>query len=326
MAPLIANDTVDGRLVALPWFLDLGLLYYRKDLLDAAGIRVPTTWPALEDAATRLQDPERGGGNPRFWGFLWQGRPAESLTCNALEWIASWRGGAIVAPSGRVTVDNPRAAYALERASRWLGLISPSSVLADSEAQTLAQFAGGNAAFMRHWPYVWQTLNAADAPLRGRVGVAPLPRGGLQGEHAATIGGWQLAVPASSRNPRLAADLIRYLVSAEVQRERAVTAGYIPSRPALLKDPAVLAATPYMATAADKRLTLVARPATVTGVWYPEVSARVQRAVFAVLAGREDADAALAALARGLNLLSQRGTNWSAHALAAPEPDNAEPR
>lgn len=178
MAPLIANDTVRGRLVALPWFLDLGLLYFRQDLLDAAQIDIPGTWPALEAAATRLQDVQRATGEPRFWGFLWPGRQQEALTGAALEWIASWRGGVIVASSGQVTVDNPWAAHALARASGWMDLISPSSVLADTETDTLERFAAGNAAFMRLdcdlVPMEWsalipgieaRTLNAAVASI-----------------------------------------------------------------------------------------------------------------------------------------------------------------
>ena len=316
-ATLIANDTVDGRLVALPWFVDLGLLYYRTDLLAAAAIRTPETWPQLEDAAMRIQDSRRGAGDDRFWGFLWQGWRGEGLTCNALEWIASWRGGGIVEPGGRVSVDNPRAAYALSRARRWLGLISPESVLADSEAATLERFAAGNAAFMRHWPYAWEALQGPESAVRGNVGVAPLPKGGVGGRHAAALGGWQLAVSRHSRHPDAAVDLVRYLTSTAVQRARAIEHGYLPSRSGLLTDSEVLDAAPYMRfLAADSGLVPTARPSTVTGVWYPDVSRRIQSAVFDVLMARLDADEAVAGLAAGLNRLSQGGTNWSARALA----------
>jgi trehalose/maltose transport system substrate-binding protein len=312
LAALIDTDTVDGRLAALPWFVDLGLLFYRQDLLVAAEVPVPVTWSGLEYAATRIQDSRRGSGDDRFWGWLWQGRPGEGLTCNAVEWIASWRGGAVVERDGRVSVDNPRASFALARAARWLRLISPESVLADAEAETLDRFAAGNAAFMRHWPYAWEVLQAPGSAVRGRVGVAMLPRGGSGGRHAAAVGGWQLAVSRYSRHPEQAVDLVRHLTSAAVQRARAVEHGYLPTRRALLSDEEVLAAAPYMRfLAPGSGITLASRPSTVTGSWYPEVSRLIQNAALHVLMAGGDPDTAVRRLADALDLLSQNGTNWS---------------
>jgi trehalose/maltose transport system substrate-binding protein len=309
---LIENDTVAGRLVALPWFVDLGLLFYRKDLLAAAEVPVPATWSTLEDAASRIQDSRRGSGDERFWGYLWQGRRGEGLTCNVVEWIASWGGGAGVERDGRVSVDNPRAAYALARAARWLRLISPESVLADAEAETLDRFGAGNAVFMRHWPYAWEVLQDAESAVRGRVGVALLPKGGAEGQHAAAVGGWQLAVSRYSRHPEQAVDLVRHLTSAAVQRVRAVEYGYVPSRRALLSDEAVLAAAPYMGfLAPGSGITLASRPSTATGSWYPEVSRLIQDAALQVLLAGGDSDSAVRTLADALDLLSQNGTNWS---------------
>src|SRR5882724_6550186 len=61
---IIDNDTVDGRLVALPWFVDAGLLYYRKDLLEKHGASVPDQWSDLAATAQKIQDAERKGGDP----------------------------------------------------------------------------------------------------------------------------------------------------------------------------------------------------------------------------------------------------------------------
>ncbi len=116
---LIAADTVADRLVALPYSLSFGLLFYRRELLARSAMPVPDTWDGLERAAAVVQDQERNTGNARFWGFLWQSERAEILTCNAPEWIASCGGGTIVAASGRVTIDNQLALIVLQRAPNW---------------------------------------------------------------------------------------------------------------------------------------------------------------------------------------------------------------
>src|SRR6185437_10007755 len=114
---IVDNDTADGQLVAMPWFVDAGLLYYRKDLLEKHGATVPDQWSDLAATAQKIQDAECRGGDPHMWGFVFQGRAYEGLTVNALEWLASQGGGTIVDASGKVTVNNPRAIAALDLAA-----------------------------------------------------------------------------------------------------------------------------------------------------------------------------------------------------------------
>lgn len=131
---LTANDTVDGKLVAVPYRADLGLLFYRTDLLQQYGYQAPPqTWDELETMAARIQAGERAKGNKSFWGFLWQGAAAECLTCNALEWQASEGGGRIIERDNTITVNNPQAIRAWQRAARWVGSISPPGVVAYKE-------------------------------------------------------------------------------------------------------------------------------------------------------------------------------------------------
>ncbi len=226
---LIANNTVDGRLVALPWYTDAGLLYYRADLLEKYELDVPETWSELGDAALVIQEGEREEGSPEFWGLVFQGQAYEGLTCNALEWIAASGGGRIVDEDGQVTIDNPAAALALGRAAAWVGTIAPPRVTQFVEEDARITFQLGNAAFMRNWPYAWALLNAGDSELRGKVGVAPLPQGGPRGSHAATLGGWQLAVSRHSENREAAIELVRYLTSPAEQKRRAIAGAYAPT-------------------------------------------------------------------------------------------------
>src|ERR1700736_5610686 len=91
---IAAAYTVDNKLVALPYYANIGLLYYRSDLLRQYGYRAPPrTWDELESMAARIQASERAKGKKEFWGFVWQGAATEALTCNGLEWQAAEGGG-----------------------------------------------------------------------------------------------------------------------------------------------------------------------------------------------------------------------------------------
>jgi trehalose/maltose transport system substrate-binding protein len=296
---LIANNTVAGRLVALPWFSSVGLLYYRRDLLQRHGEAVPRTWEQLTATARRVQAAERAAGADRFWGYVWQGRAYEGLTCNALEWLAADGGGTLVDPAGQVTVDNPAAAAAVTRAAGWVGDISPPGTLNYAEEEARGVFQSGHALFMRNWPYAWALAQTPDSPVRDRVGVAALP--------AATLGGWQLAVSRHSRHPELAARLVLYLTSAPVQKQRAIAASLYPTRPALYQDPEIRAANPFLGTLETSLTQALARPSARAGSAYNRLSSRTWNAVHRVLAGRQPAPQALSRLARELRRILRRG-------------------
>jgi trehalose/maltose transport system substrate-binding protein len=306
---LVKNDTVDGRLVALPWFSDAGLLYFRKDLLDRYGQQVPETWEELTDGARRIQDAERAAGHTGMWGFVWQGRAYEGLTCDALEWLVSSGAGHIVDEQGRIDLHEPEAVTALSRAASWVGTISPPGVLNYGEEEARGVFQSGNAVFMRNWPYAWSLAQGAESPVRGLVGVAALPSGEPGGTHAATLGGWQLAVSRYSRHPEQATSLVLYLTSAAEQKRRAVVASFNPTIPALFEDPQVLAANPFLGRLRNTFLDAVARPAGPTRRRYNQVSYEFFNAVHAVLSGRLTAKEAVEDLRDRLRRL-RRGGRW----------------
>ncbi|MCI0594890.1 ABC transporter substrate-binding protein, partial [Chromohalobacter sp.] len=221
---IVDNNTVDGRLVAMPWFTDAGVLYYRKDLLDKYEREVPETWQQMTATAEVIQQGERKAGKDGMWGYVFQGRAYEGLTCNALEWVASYGGGSIVDDQGEITIDNPRAAAALDQAAEWIGNISPKGVLNYTEEEARGVFQSGNAVFMRNWPYAWALAQSESSDVRGKVGVTMLPHG-PKGSSAATLGGWNLAVSKYSKHPELAVDLVEFLTSEAEQKRRAIQGG-----------------------------------------------------------------------------------------------------
>ncbi len=304
---IITNNTVAGKLVAMPWYIDTGMMYYRKDLLDKYRLPAPTTWDEMAATARKIQDAERAAGNDKMWGFVWQGRAYEGLTCNALEWLASFNGGTVVDAQGKVSVNNPYAGKALDTAGKWVGTISPKAVLNFAEEEARGVFQSGNAVFMRNWPYAWSVMNQDGSAVRGKVGVMPLPKGGNGGRHAATLGGWQLAVSKYSKNPQLAADLLLYMTGAQVQKYRAIKGSFNPTIPALYKDPDIIKASPFMAELYPTFSSAVPRPSTVTTGKYNQVSNQFWNATHDVLSGNAKSPDALAQLDRSLKRLAPAG-------------------
>ncbi len=305
---IIAANTVDGRLVALPWFTDAGLLYYRTDLLAKYGYSSPPqTWDELEEMAKKIQAGERKAGNGSFWGFVFQGKAYEGLTCDALEWIFSYRGGTIVDQDGNITVNNPNAVRAIDKAAGWVGTIAPPGVTSYQEEEARGVWQAGNAAFMRNWPYAYSLGNSKDSPIKGKFDVTVLPKGGPDGQHAATLGGWQLAVSRFSKHPKEAVDLVVYLTGYEEQKRRAIKGSFLPTRPALYKDPDVLAANPFMGKLYDVFVNAVPRPSAQTKQKYNQVSSAFWTAVHNVLVGQVDAATSLRMLEQQLKRIKGKG-------------------
>ncbi|WP_018466426.1 ABC transporter substrate-binding protein [Calidithermus timidus] len=291
---IVENNTIKGKLTSIPFFTDAGLLYYRTDLLQKYGYsKPPATWAELEAMATKIQAGERAN-NKDFWGFVFQGKSYEGLTCDALEWIYSFGGGLVVEPDGKISINNANARAALTTVRGWIGKIAPPGVTSYAEEEARNAFQNGNAAFMRNWPYAYALAQEANSPVKGKVGVTVLPKGpGASGKNAATLGGWQLMVAAYSKNQKVAADLVRYLTSVEVQKDNAVNLSRLPTRPALYNDKDVLAKNPWFKDLLPVFQNAVGRPSGVAGAKYNQVSEAFWTGVHEAISGQKTADVAL---------------------------------
>jgi trehalose/maltose transport system substrate-binding protein len=299
---IIANNSVNGKLLGMPWYTDAGLLYYRSDLLKKYGLRVPQTWEELTHSAAKVQAGERAKGDSDFHGFVFQAKAYEGLTCNAIEWVGGQGGGTVVNPDGEITIRNAQAAKALNLAASWVGTISPTGVLNYEEEEARGVFQNSNALFMRNWPYAWALMEKDDSPVKGKVGIAKLP-----GQPStAALGGWQLAVSKYSQHPAEAADLVMYMTSAKVQKARAIGNSLNPTLPELYKDKDVIAANAFMANLSDVFANSVARPATLTGLKYPQVSQSVFSAAHEVLSKRATGEEAVKRLEQRLQKIRRK--------------------
>jgi multiple sugar transport system substrate-binding protein len=287
----LGSATYEGRLYAVPWFTDAGVLYYRMDLLDAAGVAVPQTWDEFR-AACRAAAPGKTDG------FVWQGARYEGLVCNFLEFL--WGAGGSIEPD-RLAADPAAVRREVETAIRLMkGFIdegaSPASVLTYKEEDSRRVFTEGQSVFLRNWPYAWSMAEGAESKVKGKVGIAPLPHAPGCVSYS-TIGGWNVALSSHSRNPEKALDFLRFITSEHALALRAIKGAYLPTRTATYRDPEVLAANPHFASFFEVFTNTRNRPQSPE---YPRASDAIQENVHKALSGEVDPRAAANAIVEEL--------------------------
>ncbi|MGV9250255.1 ABC transporter substrate-binding protein [Streptomyces sp. NPDC003697] len=297
LPPVVGTATYDGRLYAVPYVTNAGLLLYRKDVLAEEGVPPPRTWAELErDAATIA--PRHGLG-----GYAGQFLPYEGLTVNAAEAVYS-AGGSVLGDEGtRVTVDSAAAREGIGFLARGVreGWI-PKEALTYKEEESKQAFQDGRLLFLRNWPYAYAVASAPGSKVAGRIGAVPLP--GPDGPGTSVLGGSNLAVTTHARHPESAARLIAYLTGERVQRQVLTRGALPPVRAALYEDPELVRRFPYLPTLRTAVLTAAPRP---KSPHYDQVSLVVQAVVHDALTGRQTPEAAVRRLARELAAISRRG-------------------
>lgn len=288
------GNTFGGHLWRMPLLANTGLLFYRKDLLE----QPPRDTKDLVQQSRRLQQQGR-----IRWGYVWQGRQYEGLSCVFLEVLHGFGGGWIQgAEPGIPALDDPAA----KQAASWLkGLIidgiSPRAVVNMSESETLQSFAAGDALFMRNWPYAWAELEKPGSPLAGKVGVT-LPVAAPGHQAAATQGSWGLSLLKGSKHPEEAAEVIRWLTSADVQKTLFLSNGYPPTLSELYEDETLISAQPLLPLLHEALDHAVLRPETPL---YAQLSDLLQRRLSNLFTTNETVDEAMTGLQQQSKLLMQ---------------------
>jgi len=296
---LIFSYTVHGKVVAVPYQPRVGVLAYRTDLLRQYGYsHPPETWDELESMAARIQAGERAKGREDFWGYVWQGAAAEGLTCNALEWQVAEGGGRIIEDDETISVNNPAAVRAWQRAKHWIGWISPPAVVAYRGTDSLSVWNAGNAAFRRSWEWGYSLIQPSESPVRDRTGFTSMPGG--RGGRVGTLGGYGLAVSRSSAHPREAVALIRFLIARDLRSKADPSHPEPAAEPQLYNLPQVLLAYAPSPQLSPQTSRVVSRPSNVTGHTYEHVTEAYIQAVHSVLTGERSAPVAAAALEKQL--------------------------
>ncbi|MFF0204024.1 ABC transporter substrate-binding protein [Streptomyces sp. NPDC005017] len=295
LPPVVDTATYDGRLYAVPYVTNAGLLLYRKDVLEEEGLPPPRTWTELERYAETVA-PRHGLG-----GYAGQFLPYEGLTVNAAEAVYS-AGGTILGDEGsRVTVDSAAAREGIGFLVRGVreGWI-PREALTYKEEESKQAFQDGRLLFLRNWPYAYVGASAEGSRVAGRIGAVPLP--GPEGPGTSVLGGSNLAVSTHARHPDTAARLIAYLTSEPVQRQVLTRGALPPVRADLYENPDLIREFPYLPTLRESVLAAAPRPRSPR---YDQVSLAVQAVVHDAMTGHQTPEAAVRRLARELDAIAR---------------------
>ena len=300
---------VGGKVVAIPYQNQVGVLEYRADLLREYGYdHPPRTWAELERMAARIQTSERAKGNEDFWGYVWPGAATESLTCNAVEWQVAEGGGRIIESDGTISVNNPAAIRAWQRAKRWIGWISPPSTVEYREIDATNVFDSGRAAFARDWGAELGGASTSREQFRllhwgrqvkvGKVGFTTLPGGSTA--RVGTLGGLGLAVSRYSRHPREDAALIRFLLREQIESIEKGTVPNVSTEVVVYDVAPMVSSYNSSGNSGPLKAIVVSRPSSVAARSYEQVTRAYFGAVHSVLTGQRRAPEAAAELEKYL--------------------------
>ncbi len=299
----VEAGTYDGRPFGVPSRIDVGMLYYRQDLLQRYGLTPPQTWEELVRQADLILKGE-ATTHPLLRGYSGQFKQYEGLVCNMLEFIGSRGGQLLDEERRRSTLATPETLASVQFVrDQMIHRLATRAALTYQEPESLSIFIQGHAVFHRNWPYAWEIANRSTrSAITGKVGVAPLPRF-AGGSSTSALGGWLYGISAYSRHPKEAWEFIAFLSSQEMQKFFAIRAGLAPSRSALFTDPEVLAANPQFQDQVAVFQAAAPRPRTPV---YPAVSHVLQRYFSRALAFTGlDLEAEAASADRQINRLLQ---------------------
>jgi multiple sugar transport system substrate-binding protein len=259
----------EGDLVAVPFWANTQLLWYRKSVAKEAGLDMskPVTWDQIIDAAVET-DTTVGVQANRYEGY--------SVWINAL---VEGAGGSIVenAEAGQDAKIALNTSAGKE-AARIIDKLTDSSaadpaISTAQETESLATFVRPNGGFLVIWPYIF--ADPSTEGLRKDIGWTRYPRTVASQPSAPPLGGINLAVSAFSENQDLAYQAAQCITSAEHQKDYMLAAGNPAAKAVVYDDPEVREAYP-MADAIRSSIDAAA-PRVPTPYW-SDVSSALQRA------------------------------------------------
>ncbi|MDD3174219.1 MAG: ABC transporter substrate-binding protein [Herbinix sp.] len=278
--------TYDGKLVAMPWFTNSSVLFYRKDVIDQLGAAVPTTykgWMELADKAVGINGIE--------YGADFQASQSEALVCNWVEYV--WNhGGDILDSNGKPVINSAQNVAATTTMKTLVDKYAPEGVTTYSETESEQVFKEGKCLFIRDWSGFWSSGQGEDSKVTGLIGATTLPIGEGGTDPHSCLGGLDLVVnnSISDTQKEAAAEFIRYMVSAETQKNMTLISSQPPVVKDVYKDADILKEIPFYADFFSVIEGGKSRPQSPK---YAKVSDAIQRYIHQALTGEIEVQKAL---------------------------------
>jgi multiple sugar transport system substrate-binding protein len=287
--PSAANiGKVNGHLYGIQRYMDIGMLYYRTDLVQKYGGTPPQTRDDLQAMAMKILASEASSGIK--YGYLMPGKKIEAIVDEWLEFI--WGAGGDIGKPGSLNVNGSTQIETLQYMHDliYTSKLAPSGTDTYANNDILALFNNGQSPFMRNWTFAFALANnPSNSKVAGKVGVTTtLATTGKSG-HGCT-GGWVLAINANSQNKDQAWKFIDYMLSKDTQTSLSVNAGLVSSRPDVVNDPTVQAKVSYFKQLATILNNGNNRPQL---VHYNQFTTPLQAAINSVLSGQGSPSGAL---------------------------------
>jgi multiple sugar transport system substrate-binding protein len=269
-----------NKLYAYPQSSDGAMLYYRKDLLDKAGVQPPKTWDEMKQVCDKVLPDQKG-----MSCYSGQFQKYEGLTCNIAEAVNS-AGGEFITADGKPAVNSPEATAGLQ----WLvdgfknGMI-PADAITWKEEESRSAFQDGKILFLRNWPYVYNLASKTDgsSKVAGKFAVAPLP--GKSGPGVSTLGGHNIGISAFAKNKGTAGDFIKWIAAPEQQKVFLQKGSLAPILENMYGDAELNKQFGYLSTLGESIKAAKARP---KAVKYNDVTREIQDATYSALQGKQD--------------------------------------
>ncbi|SRR6266566_5179977 len=287
----IKSCTYQGKIAAAPLRTDLGVLYYRKDIVSTP----PKTFDELTNIA-------KSNASKAKYGYVWQGSQYEGLVCDFSEVLQGY-GGNVLDPndSKKVVVNSPEGLQALTEMVSWVGTISPISVTTLTEEPCRQAFQNGDAIFMRNWPYAYSLgNNASQSKVAGKFDITSMPYGGSGTVGHSSVGGWNMAINAFSKNPDASWKFMQYMLGPDAQKQLAIQGSFTPALQSVYNDSDVKTKQPLFTKLQPILQYSLPRPVSPV---YPDLSNIIQNHVHQALTKRVSPQDALRALQSELQAL-----------------------
>ena len=238
MQGALGTETVEGFLTGIPIVTEQEVLYYRKDLLEAAGLKVPTTLDELKAAAQKLTDKSND-----VYGFAARGQRSPLVT-QFSSFLYSYGGDWFDQNTKKATIDTPEALQAIDLYGTLLREYGPPGVLNMSWPQAVAIFAQGKIALYTDASSIFQNLlDPTKSNVADKTGVARFPEG-PKGANMYSVTSWGLSIYSGSKNQDAAWEFIKWATSKEITLKTQGTGKVPGARTSVWNDPQGIANFP----------------------------------------------------------------------------------